>query len=110
MRNTFAAIILLGVALFATGPATGQSGAVVRISTNPIDSGAEVYYAQDRGTFSRAGIDAQIQPGKNGAAIAAAVAAGAIDIGYSDLGSLAKAHSRGIDFAIVAPAAMWVSS
>jgi len=110
MRRSFSIVILLTVALLASGPATGQSGAVVRISTNPIDSGAEVYYAQDLGLFTKAGIDAQIQPGKNGAAIAAAVAAGAIDVGYADLGSLAKAHSRGIDFAIVAPAAMWVSS
>ena len=109
MRNAFAVVLLLTVAVFASGPATGQSAAVVRISTNPIDSGAEVYYAHDLGLFSKAGIDAQIEPGKNGAAIAAAVAAGAIDVGYSDLGSLAKAHSRGIDFAIVAPAAMWVS-
>jgi NitT/TauT family transport system substrate-binding protein len=110
MRNAFSAVVLLAVALLAAGPANGQSGAVVRVSTNPIDSGAEVYYAQDLGFFAKAGIDAQIQPGKNGAAIAAAVAAGAIDVGYSDLGSLAKAHARGIDFAIVAPAAMWVSS
>ena len=110
MRSALSALMLLTVALLVAGPAIGQSAAVVRISTNPIDSGAEVYYAQDLGLFAKAGIDAQIQPGKNGAAIAAAVAANAIDVGYADLGSLAKAHSRGIDFAIVAPAAMWVSS
>ena len=105
-RATFA---LTAVAVTGA-PAFAQTPAKVRIQTNPIDSGAEVYYAHDLGLFAKAGIDAEIQPGKNGAAIAAAVAGGAEDVGYADVGSLAKAHTRGIDFAIVAPAAMWVSS
>lgn len=103
------AFVLAAVAA-TRAPAFAQTPAAVRIQTNPIDSGAEVYYAHDLGLFAKAGIDAQIEPGKNGAAIAAAVAGGAVDIGYADLGSLAKAHTRGVDFAIVAPAAMWVAS
>jgi NitT/TauT family transport system substrate-binding protein len=105
-RTTFVA----ASAAFVPAAASAQSGTVVRMQTNPIDSGAEVYYAHDMGWFAKAGIDAQIEPGKNGAAIAAAVAGGAVDVGYADVGSLAKAHTRGIEFAIVAPAAMWVST
>jgi len=101
----------VATAIAATAaPGFAQTLAAVRMQTNPIDSGAEVYYAHDLGLFAKAGIDAQIEPGKNGAAIAAAVAGGAMDIGYADLGSLAKAHTRGVDFAIVAPAAMWVAN
>jgi NitT/TauT family transport system substrate-binding protein len=101
---------VLVAAAVSAAPVFAQTLAAVRMQTNPIDSGAEVYYAHDLGLFAKAGIDAQIEPGKNGAAIAAAVAGGAVDVGYADLGSLAKAHTRGVDFAIVAPAAMWVSS
>jgi NitT/TauT family transport system substrate-binding protein len=91
-------------------PAAADDAAPVRVATNPIDSGAEVYYADDLGFFAKAGLAVQIQPGENGAAIAAAVASNAIDIGYADIGALSKAHSRGIDFSIIAPAAMWDSS
>ena len=48
----------------AAVPALAQTPATVRIQTNPIDSGAEVYYAHDLGLFAKAGIDAEIQPGR----------------------------------------------
>ena len=85
----------------------GADDSVINISTNPIDSGAEVFYANDLGLFTKAGLNVQISPGSNGAAIAAAVAGNAVDIGYADIGALAKAHSRGVEFSIIAPAALW---
>ena len=60
--------------------------------TVPIDAGAEVYYAKDMGFFTKAGIDVDIQPAANGGASAAAVAGNAVDIGYSDMVSIASAR------------------
>ena len=90
--NAFAARLLFVAILITTAPAAAQSPAPASIvvSTNPIDSGAEVYYADDMGFFAKAGLNVQIQPGANGAAIAAAVAGNAVDIGYADVGTLAK--------------------
>jgi NitT/TauT family transport system substrate-binding protein len=102
--------VLLIAALVAAAPVAADAAITLRIATNPIDSGAEVFYADDLGFFAKAGLSVQIQPGSNGAAIAAAVAADAIDIGYADIGALAKAHTRGIDFSIIAPAALWDAS
>jgi len=101
---------LLAVVIAAAAPAVAQTPATLTIATNPIDSGAEVYYADDLGFFAKAGLTVQIQPGQNGAAIAASVAGNAVDIGYADIGALAKAHTRGIDFSIIAPAALWDAS
>jgi NitT/TauT family transport system substrate-binding protein len=62
------------------------------------------------GFFAKAGLDVQISPITSGPAIASAVAGGAIDIGYSNLMSLAIAHGKGLPFVIVAPAGLYVSS
>ena len=107
---TLIARVSLVIALIAAVPVAADAPIALRIATNPIDSGAEVFYADDLGSFAKAGLTVQIQPGSNGAAIAAAVASDAIDIGYADIGALSKAHSRGIDFSIIAPAALWDAS
>ena len=109
MTSFIARILFVAIVLMAA-PAVGQTPASLTLSTNPIDSGAEVYYADDMGFFSKAGLSVTIQPGANGAAIAAAVAGIAVDSGYADVGTLAKAHTRGVDFTILAPAALWDSS
>lgn len=76
----------------------------LRIGTIPIDPAFECFYAQDRGTFKAAGIDASIQPLSSGGAVAAAIAGGAIDVGNVDLVTIAAAHSRGVPFVILAAA------
>ena len=108
--TSFIARVLFAAIVSTAAPAVGQAPATLTLSTNPIDSGAEVYYADDLGYFAKAGLNVTIQPGANGAAIAAAVAGNAVDIGYADVGTLAKAHTRGVDFTIIAPAALWDSS
>jgi NitT/TauT family transport system substrate-binding protein len=109
MLNLFIRMLLAAIVATAV-PAAAQTPVTLTVATNPIDSGAEVYYADDLGLFAKAGLSVQIQPGQNGAAIAAAVAGNAVDIGYADIGALAKAHTRGVDFSIIAPAALWDAS
>jgi ABC-type nitrate/sulfonate/bicarbonate transport system substrate-binding protein len=96
--------------LAATLPGGAQTLTTVHVMTVPVDSGAEVYYAKDMGFFAKAGIDIDIQTGANGGAVAAAVAGNAIDIGYSDMVSIASAVGRNVPFVVVAPAGMSESS
>jgi NitT/TauT family transport system substrate-binding protein len=103
---------LLLCALIALLPVAGaaQAPATVRLTTTYIDSGAEPFYAMDLGIFQKHGLNVELIPGKNGSAMVAAVAGNAADIGYSDVGALSKAYSKGIKLIGVAPAALWTDA
>jgi NitT/TauT family transport system substrate-binding protein len=61
-----------------------------------------VLYAQEAGYFREAGIEVDVQKLSSGSAVAAAVAAGAIDIGRSSVLPLINGHARGLPFVLVA--------
>jgi NitT/TauT family transport system substrate-binding protein len=108
MRSFLAAVTAF-VALFVTLALTGsaQTTTLIHVITVPIDAGAEVYYAKDMGFFAKEGIDVDIQVAANGGASATAVAGNAVDIGYSDMVSIASAFGHGVPFVVVAPAGMY---
>ena len=112
--RSIVAFMLLVAALISN---VGIRGAVpqttlttIRVASTPIDVGAQVYYAQALGFFKAAGLDVQIQQVDNGAAIAAAVAGGAADIGQSNVVSLATAHEKQLPFIVIAPAGTYSST
>ncbi len=74
-----------------------------------IDDAAEAYFGSDMGIFKKMGLDVEIMPFTNGAAIAAAVATGALDVGFSNLVSVANAIGKGVPLSILAPAALHLS-
>ncbi len=82
----------------------------LRIETIPFDAGSEAFYAKDMGFFAKDGLDVTVTPVGNGPAIAAAVASGAIDVGFSNALSVETAYKRGLPFVFVAPAAMYASA
>jgi NitT/TauT family transport system substrate-binding protein len=88
-------------------PARARAATALRLSTIPIDTGAQVFYADETGIFRKHGLDTTIQTISNGAAIIAAAMGNAIDIGFANIVSLAVAHKRGLPLTIVAPAAMY---
>jgi NitT/TauT family transport system substrate-binding protein len=102
-----AAAVLVGVLL---APALGAASAAdaplqtIRVATNPIDAGSEVYYAQKMGFFAKHGINVEITGLTSGAAITAAVIGGSADVGQSNAVSVAQAHERGIPVQIIAGA------
>jgi NitT/TauT family transport system substrate-binding protein len=99
------AVLALASFTFAAQPVRAQTPAQhLNIALVPSDTAAQVYYAVDLGLFSRAGILAEIVPMNSGPAIAAGVASGALDIGFSNFVSLSSAHERGLPFTMVAPA------
>jgi NitT/TauT family transport system substrate-binding protein len=105
-----AAIMTLAACIALALPARSQTLTVVHVTTVPIDAGAEVYYAKDMGFFAKAGLDVDIIAASNGGAAAAAVAGNAVDIGYSDMVSIASAFGRNVPFVVVAPAALHEST
>jgi NitT/TauT family transport system substrate-binding protein len=102
------ALSLLGAAatlpLLGT-PAQAQTGATtIRVAYIPFESSAQLFYAKELGLWTKAGLNVELSPNPFGAAIAASVAAGAIDIGYATVMTLASAHAKHIPFTIVASA------
>jgi NitT/TauT family transport system substrate-binding protein len=102
-----AAALLGSVALPA---AVRADGPVLVVGTAGKETDAEVYYAQDMGFFKKAGLTVEIQTLANGAAVASAVASGALQIGDSNTLSLATARQKGLPFVIFAPGAIYSSA
>jgi NitT/TauT family transport system substrate-binding protein len=113
-RRTFLTAALVAVAAVtglgaAALPGGAQAVQTLKIATTPTDIGSQVFFAEDKGFFKAAGLDADIQVISNGAAITSAVLSGAIDVAQSNVVSLATAHERGLDIAIIAPAGQYSS-
>ncbi|MGH7756434.1 MAG: ABC transporter substrate-binding protein [Vulcanimicrobiaceae bacterium] len=98
------ALPLLPSRSWADGPVT------VRVAGAADDDITPILYGQQSGIFKKAGLAVQLQSLSSGSATAAAVAGGSIDIGKSSVTGLISAHSRGIPFAIVAPASIYLAS
>ncbi len=102
-----AVLALLGIVLAAL-PGSAQAPPHLRLITTPTDSGAQAYYADALGLFKKAGLDVEVASLVNGAAVAAAIASGAAEIGQGNVVSLALAHEKGLPFVLIAPAAAYV--
>ncbi len=108
--NRNAALSALG-ALGAASvlPSHAFAAEAVRFATIPIDAGAEAFYALDRGYFRNAGIEAVVQAIPNGSAITAAVLGGSVDIGFSNMLSLAAAHEKNVPITLIAAAGRYAT-
>jgi ABC-type nitrate/sulfonate/bicarbonate transport system substrate-binding protein len=82
----------------------------LHLGVTPNDDMISVVYAKQTGMFERAGLDVTIEKAQNGAAIAAAVASGAYEIGKSSTTPLFDAHVHGVPFVLIAPAAIYEST
>lgn len=107
--NRRGALGVLAAAAFAPPTPADAQHTSLTLSTTPVDSGGEPYYALETGFFKAAGLDVTLLPSANGAAIAAAVASGSVDIGNANIVSLAQAHQRKIPFVIIAPGGLYTS-
>ena len=105
-RSLIAAVVL-GASLLAGGSTAGAqtAAALVRIATPGNDGNALAYYAQDMGFFKKYAIESQIQAIRagGGPSVASAVAGGSIDIGESDIITVASAREHGIPLVLLAP-------
>lgn len=101
------AAFLSASAAALTLPRLARADVALSVMTLPIDQGAQAFYAQDLGMFKQAGIDAQVSITNFGTQVAAAVAGGSIEIGQSNIISLAAAHQSGLPFALIAAAGLY---
>jgi NitT/TauT family transport system substrate-binding protein len=101
-----AAVTAFGTPLLR--PASAQDLAVLNVAAIPSDISGSAYYAADNGYFKKGGLSATFLGLTSGAAIAAAVLGGSADVGYSNVISLAIAHSRGLPITMLFPANMHV--
>jgi NitT/TauT family transport system substrate-binding protein len=97
-------------AALALAPQLARADGPLRVMTLPIDQGAQCFYAQDLGMFKKAGLDTQVSITNFGTQVAAAVAGGSIDIGQSNIMSLAAAYANGLPFALIAGAGLYSSA
>jgi NitT/TauT family transport system substrate-binding protein len=74
----------------------------LRVAATANDTFSSAYYALDEGFFSRNGLVVDLQTMQNGAAIAAGIVGGAVDIGVATPVTLAIANLRGLPFVILA--------
>jgi NitT/TauT family transport system substrate-binding protein len=110
MKRVLGAFAALACALVSAAVAqTAGPLPTVRVAMPPVDAASQAYYAQAKGFFKKAGLNVEIMTVNGGAAVAAAVAGGAADIGQSNLSSLCSAHERGIPFVAIAGANQFVA-
>jgi len=105
----FAAAVALVMSVSPARIAAQPALTVIRLGSSPDDQAAPILYAIRTGMFARAGLDVQVTKMNSGAAVAAAVASGALDIGKSSILGLIVGHTKGVPFTIVAPSGLWAS-
>jgi NitT/TauT family transport system substrate-binding protein len=91
-----AATFSLAAAARTVRPAFADAPLTVRVACTANDTYAEAYYAQDRGTFAKAGLTVEIATFTNGATATQAVVSGAADVGISNVVQIATAVQKGI--------------
>ena len=98
------------LALFAAPLGAQTASTPVRVGVLGNDDMISVLWAQRTGLYAKAGLDVQIDKSSaNGAAIAAAVVAGAYDIGKASAPAIIDAHLKGLPFVIIGTAAVYES-
>lgn len=90
-------------------PSAAQALAPLKLAAPANDSATTALYAVHAGWFKGAGLDVDLTAMNSGAAVAAAVAGGAVNVGLSSLVTIIEAHARGVPFTLVAPSG-YVSS
>lgn len=97
------AIAAISAAALAPRTTTAQPALfALRIGTQAIDTSALVFYAQKQGFFRQNGLDAAVDTvTRNGAEIGAAIAGGSLDIGHSNLVTIAQIHEKKLPMFVV---------
>jgi NitT/TauT family transport system substrate-binding protein len=93
---------LAGAAAIVPRAARADDGATIAIASAADDDVTPVLYADHAGWFHDAGMTVHVDRLNNGTAVAAAVAAGAIDVGKVSMLAVILAHARGVPLTIIA--------
>lgn len=88
---------------------SAQASPHLLVGTTPVDGGIAPLVGVRAGFFKKYGLDVDVQSSVSGAATAAAIVGGSLNIGASNILGLISARARGLPFQIVAPQAMYLS-
>lgn len=100
----------LTASVLAPGTVRAQSSSpTIRVGVPQSQDVVQILYAAKAGLFAKAGLNVELVPLVNGAAISAAVAGGSLQFGMSSLQGLISGHTRGIPFMLLAPAGLYTS-
>src|SRR5580658_5172144 len=88
-------------------PLRAQSSTSLRVGDLPIEADAQPYFAEHLGLFERSGLHVEISSITNGAAILSRVAGGSLEVGVSNIISLASAYKRGIEVTCIAGSSVY---
>jgi NitT/TauT family transport system substrate-binding protein len=91
-------------------PAAAQTLPKVRVGTIAVESGCEASYAYEQGFFKNAGLDVELISMPNGGTATAAVLSGTIDVGISNVSTIASAYARGLPIYLLAYSAVYSSA
>ncbi len=101
----------VAAAVFAcAAPGGAQPLQTVHVAGIPVELAGGLYYGVDKGFFKAQGLDVQIVTLSSTAATTQAVATDAVDIGTTNLVSIAVAHEKNVPIVVVAPAGASVTS
>ena len=95
-------------------PSRNAAAEGVKIRIASAGSGADLlsepFFAEQAGTFGRAGFDIDVASLNNAGAVVAAIGGGALELGIGDLVSGVKALEAGVPVVLVAGSGMYLSS
>ena len=99
-------VLALFIALTAAMGLPASADTTIRLGLIPSILSAQAYYAEQLGYFKKRGLDVQLQPMNNGAAMASAVAGGSLDIAFAEPVSLGNGDLHGLHFVYIASGIM----
>jgi ABC-type nitrate/sulfonate/bicarbonate transport system substrate-binding protein len=109
----FAALLAAVACVAIARPTPAQSPALIPLVVQgaPFDLNGPLFYAQDLGYFTKAGLDVKIQTSQiTVEGVAAAILGGSLDIGSANTATIAQAHLHGIDFRFFAPSGLFTDT
>lgn len=105
--SAFAGAAALGVSSLLARRAGAQALTKIRMTTVPIDEGAQTYYGAELGLFAKHGLDVEVESLVNGTDVISALAGGAIEIGNSNVMTVASAFAKGVPIQMLAEGGMY---
>jgi NitT/TauT family transport system substrate-binding protein len=109
VKRIILAVVLSVLAVTNASLGQPEDTTVIRAAGSLNDSTTPLIYAERAHLFERAGLHVEIQHFTSGAAIATAVAGGALEIGAFNSFGLVQAHAKGLPFSLIAPGSVYRS-
>jgi NitT/TauT family transport system substrate-binding protein len=106
MRRLSVAVLFALILSLSGASLRAQDLPLIKLAAPANDTATSALYAVRSGMFKRAGLNVEITPMASGAAVASAVAGGAVQFGNSSLVTLIEAHAKHLPFSLVATSGM----